>query len=1109
MNIARMRIAVYCCLVLAWQGLILLPVLAQSPLPFSQSQQRWQQVASEHIVVYHQPSHRAGAARVARYAELARYELGLILDFPPEQPATLVYVPQEEAALFAPLRFGQDEPQPGIFGLPRGYRLVVHPEETQQLYGEVRRQMAYSLLQEFSYGDNFNQILQKQILFYDARWFTEGLADFLGHGWTYADERRLATLTSYELLQLALEGDGPIHRSARKSIWYYITNEYGEQKISEIVYLVNISNNIESGVISVLGVTLKTLTSRWQEYMSARFHTQTQRRARLSEVGNAIRLPHQSGEPTSFAFHRASGQIAVFFANQGQQQLWLYDLEQRRYQSTPLRTGLKRADAHNLTPEPPLAWSHDGKWLATTAYLKGRYQLAFYHLPTQEITYVALPSEVEAIRSLSWAYHDDRLAYAVQHEGRTDIWLGRPRGSDFVPLTDDAWDDLDPVWSLDDQFLFFASNRDSLTLRSRQPHWQSYQQHFDIFRLSLPQEGERELVRITETPNADERNPFPVSSYQVVYQSNASGIANLEQVNVFTHAIEPLTNFAVGISAVQGDEQRLLLRQPLSGASELFWVPMSSVTSRRAPEPTLLRLADDNAYREGQRQALAQARRDSMAQAELLTPPPRDTVAEALPSVPEQPAPEPDPAPEPAEEADEPVRYYIFDEESDPYDAGESDQKPERQPSRPNRPRPVNSEVLTTVFGRQPAPKLADIELTRSNQASSPWQTDFVGLNLQFDPFAKLGLAFTAGFSDVFNQHSLSLRVVPFFNFENFMGEVHYTYRKGYIDWFAELGVMRRQRDPSPLSGADPAPYRFNQFRLIGGGRYPLSAFAFIEGRIGGYQINRLDQRQDLAVRQDAADQVAQAGASIHYQRLRSSDGFRQQGVEAQAGFDSYYSVAQQTFAFHRVQFDGRYYRPLTEKLVLALRLSGAFNLPLQMEQYYLGGVDQRALAPIYFEDGSRSNPVDPVMDTSLYQAHFLGFATPVRGFRNAVRSGSRFLLGNVELRIPVSRLLKSSLTATHLYNLEIIPFFDMGAVWVEGNPFSQKKPTDTRLIPMGTQGPFSIELQTLKSPFLVGFGSGVRLNVVGWSIRADLAWSVDDYTVQSPSLTFSMGKNF
>jgi hypothetical protein len=72
-----------------------------------------------------------------------------------------------------------------------------------------------------------------------------------------------------------------------------------------------------------------------------------------------------------------------------------------------------------------------------------------------------------------------------------------------------------------------------------------------------------------------------------------------------------------------------------------------------------------------------------------------------------------------------------------------------------------------------------------------------------------------------------------------------------------------------------------------------------------------------------------------------------------------------------------------------------------------------------------------------------------------------------------------NSLNTNPAYNIELIPFFDIGTTWTQGNPLSQKNPIDTEVI---NSYPLTITVQTLKSPFLMGFGAGTRLQMFGYS---------------------------
>jgi serine/threonine-protein kinase len=64
----------------------------------------------------------------------------------------------------------------------------------------------------------------------------------------------------------------------------------------------------------------------------------------------------------------------------------------------------------------------------------------------------------------SWSPHGYRIAYtkrlsASLHQTRADVWTITSRGGDPVAVTNDLPSDLNPAWSPDGRYLYFASNR--------------------------------------------------------------------------------------------------------------------------------------------------------------------------------------------------------------------------------------------------------------------------------------------------------------------------------------------------------------------------------------------------------------------------------------------------------------------------------------------------------------------------------------------------------------------------------------------------------------------------------------------------------------------------
>lgn len=1085
--------------------LILLPLLwglfpglnAQLYQPYAQPNQ-WETVSTDHFDVYFVRGNDATARISARLAEQARYDLAVLYDIRPEQRYSLILFDDAVQLLSSNQMLQPAEADPGLFQLPTQRRPIFHPGSTEGLYQQIKAQVSHFLLDELSSGDRLGSAVQNDLLLHDSPWFHQGLNEYVGEGWTFEDEMWVHSLPKELILPLTLEGEGDINRRLRKSVWHFIAHEYGDQKLSEIVYLVNISNSVESGIVSVLGITLRTLTSRWRDYLQTRSNTQRQRRVNLEEWNEVNQIALPSGYAlNSFAYQPATGQIAAWLHKRGAFRLFIYQPDAREWQGTSARMGVSTplTDMIDL-PALPLAWSPDGNELVTVLRTPRDYHLAYLDVAAGELERRDLDRDIRSIFDLSWSHDGASILGSALRFGQIDLFSIRVGSAELKPITNDGFDDREPSWSLDDQRIFFASNRDTAWLGDDRPTWELRESTFDLY--GLTRGSDAALERLTLTPFTNERKPMATTSFLVKYLTDESGIWNLNAINVFLRDRQPISNVDLGLGNWSGNEAEVLLSAPFEGEMRLYQVATASLTAPATPELTLLRLEYIAEFQTRERQKARQRAREQAAQAPVVV----DT-----PAVPETPTPptEPDTAeaePPKEEASDEPVRYYIFDEEDEPYDITRP--QPERETAEPSSPtRPFRWSTPALNRRHSAPPDLAEIDVRDGGKASGKWSAESVRLGLSYDPLAGVGLDLGLTMSDVLQKHRLEARFQPYVN--NSFGTLRYSYRPGRIDWYGEGYFQRRLYRGQQNVLSDSLLFRYNQTRVSAGLVYPFSAYTALDLRVGWHNLQRIDQQVRRTELFDASDNLIHLGARLNHNQVQYHEHYRYGGWEANLGWDSYLSVNTQAFAFHRLEAEVKHYLPVYKRIVLATRLGGAFTLPNDLTQLYLGGVNNQLLV-----FGLENNPENAVsvtnIDTSLNAFQYQDFRTTVRGFRPISRDGSRYLVANWELRIPLSRLMRYQLNSGALYKLELIPFVDVGAVWSEGNPFNQKKPTDTRII---TSGNLTIRLQTLKSPFLVGFGSGLRMNLLGYSLRTDLAWGVDDQQLTKPMIMMSVGKNF
>jgi hypothetical protein len=86
------------------------------------------------------------------------------------------------------------------------------------------------------------------------------------------------------------------------------------------------------------------------------------------------------------------------------------------------------------------------------------------------------------------------------------------------------------------------------------------------------------------------------------------------------------------------------------------------------------------------------------------------------------------------------------------------------------------------------------------------------------------------------------------------------------------------------------------------------------------------------------------------------------------------------------------------------------------------------------------------------------------------------------------------------------VAFGDVGTAWTGPTPYSAENSLFTRYI---ESGPLLISVETQKEPIVGGFGLGARIHLLGYFIRGDVAWGVEDYEVKSPVFYLSLSLDF
>jgi hypothetical protein len=199
---------------------------------------------------------------------------------------------------------------------------------------------------------------------------------------------------------------------------------------------------------------------------------------------------------------------------------------------------------------------------------------------------------------------------------------------------------------------------------------------------------------------------------------------------------------------------------------------------------------------------------------------------------------------------------------------------------------------------------------------------------------------------------------------------------------------------------------------------------------------------------------------------------------------------------------DFRHYLKIHRELIWANRFAASTSYGPTKLLYYLGGVDNWMGYYFGVDMFNTSIPVNPKNNYG-----FQALATNMRGFNQNIRNGNNFALLNSEIRWPFVRYFAGHpFKSNFLNSLQIVGFGDVGSAWSGSSPWSGDNAYDNTVI---RNGPVVVTLDSNREPFVAGVGGGLRAQLLGYFVRADLAWGIENGYILEPIFYLSFSLDF
>jgi hypothetical protein len=1104
---------------------------------------QWFYYRSPHFDTYYYKDGKELAAMVGKIAEQNLRQIEDLLDYKLEGRIKILSYNKFTDLKQTNLGLITDQQQ-NTGGLTQivGNKLFVYFDgNTIELQKQIRKGIAQILISDILYGGNIQEKVSNSTLLTLPDWYLPGLTSFLAEEWNIQIENELKdgiVEGRYKKFNRIPERDVA---AVGHSIWKYVVDNFGAATISNIVYMTRVNRNAENGFSYIIGLDFKELGPIWLDYYTKLFKNDDLNKDKIDPRERFVHKNKKRFKKLNYVQFKVSpdGKSYAYVVNrEGKYSVYIYDLVTNKTKRV-FKTGMKSVAFLQQASTPIITW-HPSSFLLAIAFEKRSMPFVqIVNLRDKKESITVNMYKYEKILDFDYAKDGRKWVLSALRNGQSDLYIYDIPSRRDEQITNDWYDDLTPRFLETSDNIIFSSNRqeDSLNnvLYSKFPNINSY----DLFLYNYEQRNPV-LTRVTNTPFVNEISPVRIDTMKMAYLSDVSGIINR---NILTFDSVALYSFDTTIywydttitvykdtftthqasnysrNIIDHDQSRKTRRFSeiisKSGQLQVFIKPISkSNIDTTFVSKTPFALKQQKLYAQKIASIAYNRQQDSIAYADSLR---MIALTDSLIKLGTNKL-------DPGTYTPGVFDTYYFQSEFPRKKSEQTkavtqktadgfqivyikkDKKAEQTQKliaptladyfKKSSPKPYTPEIATNYVVSQ----IDNSSLTNTYQQFTGVGPIFINANV--NALIKLGTAdlmedyrITGGFRLAGNL-TIPEYYLSYENLKRRLDKQFIFYKQGGNSFFGFNSVKTNSYE----------------FRFVA--KYPFNEHSALRGSVlyrrdelillstDSFSINVPNFYADnFAYRLEYVyDNTISKGLNL-FNGTRYKiyfEHFKEFGQNNENFGELLRSLGGPSQNMVNIGFDYRRYEKIHRQIIFAGRVAGSSSLAKQKVMYYLGGVDGWLIP--------RFNNDIQIDQTREYK--YQALATNMRGFTQNIRNGNNFLVVNTEIRFPVfSYFLNRPIKSDFVKNFQLMPFADLGAAWLGSDMFSD----ENRFNRIEVQGdPVSVTAIQSKYPIVGGYGWGARSRLLGYFVRFDMAWGVQNNMVaEKPVYYVSLSLDF
>ena len=990
---------------------------------------------------------------------------------------------------------GQDEYNVGgVTTISRNKVFLYFEGDFVKFEQQITAAIARVLINEILYGFELKDNVANSTLISLPEWYFEGLVSYVSKGWNFEIENKVkdGILNKRYKKFNRLIGEDAVY--AGHSFWKYIADTYGESVIPSIIYLTRINKNSNSCFLYALGFSLKQLSYDWMSYYLDLYKDDKNHQS-LPMTGKILKRPRKKLVYQQISISPDGKYISYVTNELGQYKIWLYNSETNKKKKIIKREHkLEQITDYSY---PVLAWHPSGRILTFITEEEGGIRLYYYTLATKDLE-VRNFQYFEKILDYSFSDDGSLFVFSGIKNGKTDIFVHTIASGTYQHITDDNADDFNPEFINNSEEIVFSSDRYSDTIGSEiNNRRKSFSQDLFIYDYK---NGDNVLTRLSEDRYSSYFQPYELDRNRFFVLGDKSGIINryisrfdstISYIDTIVHyryysKSYPVTDYPRNIIEHDYNRKAGKLGEIIFNDGRYYMYNNStdeSMTRAGEIEPTRFRktftkkIAERDSIESIRKKDLSiQSIKDNTIITNEL-----DTFVFGDYQI--------------------DINNYIFEKEKiNYYNSKLMGRNITLSLDTAERERP-KIRIYQTAFYQNYIVNQVDFSfLNESYQA-------FTGGAVYFNP--GMNLLFKIGTNDLFDDYKVTggIRLSPDFNSNEYLVSVENLKKR--LD--KQIVFHRQSFKITGEEEGQSFTVKTHTHELSFIFRYPFDQVRSWVRTLTFRSDRTVFLATDINYLGKANIYKTWAGIKVEY----IFDNTRSLGMNLPNGtryklFGELYQQVNGSFDDLAVLgVDFRHYIKIHRNLIWANRFAASTSQGSSKLIYYLGGVDNWTnITPFKVPTFIPLSEI-PINTEANYA--YQAVATNMRGFSQNVRNGNNFALINSEVRWPIIKYIANyPISNSFLENFQIVGFFDIGTAWSGLTPWSKENAYDKQVIPEdGNGNPITIIIDTNREPVVAGYGAGVRSQLLGYFVRLDWAWGIEDGKIRDRIFYFSLSLDF